>query len=256
MIFTTTMQFVRSNAGGKETLEHTSPMPYVPGPKEEAEFGELRLPQGVDGPFMSQRIDILNNDSPQPATKRTRQWIRARGTISEGGGHEAHLAALAYMSDSYFIGTIARIHKLWRIPRPVPRETKDSPFPPSKEKEKGDDTILDDDVLAALRDGDDEQKKAGMEEYIQNRFRPSKKLRPQVGMMVSLDHAIYFHNPRSFRADEWIFTEMESPWAGDGRGLVIQKMWTREGVLIATCVQEVSFFSFLRFLGEIYANDR
>jgi acyl-CoA thioesterase 8 len=245
VIFTTTMQFVRSNAGGKELLEHTSQMPYVPGPKEEAEFGELRLPQGVDGPFMSQRIDILNNDSPQPATKRTRQWIRARGTISEGGGHEAHLAALAYMSDSYFIGTISRIHKLWRIPRPVPRETKEStstsPAALSAPPQKGDDTILDDDVLAALRDGDDEQKKAGMEEYIKNRFRP-RKLRPQVGMMVSLDHTIYFHNPRSFRADEWIFTEMESPWAGDGRGLVIQKMWTRGGVLIATCVQEVSSF--------------
>lgn len=252
MIFTTTMQFVRSNAGGKEVLEHTSPMPYVPGPKEEAGFGDLRLPQGVDGPIMSQRIDILNNDSPQPSTKRTRQWIRARGTISKEGGHEAHLAALAYMSDSYFIGTVSRIHKLWRIPRPVPREAKDSPSPPSK---KGDDTILDDDVLATLRDGDDEQKKAGMEEYIQTRFRPNRKLRPQVGMMVSLDHAIYFHNPRSFRADEWYFTEMESPWAGDGRGLVIQKMWTREGILIATCVQEVSFlFLSFRFCGCECAN--
>ncbi|TID18045.1 2-isopropylmalate synthase [Venturia nashicola] len=238
VIFTTTMQFVRSNAGGKEVLEHTSPMPYVPGPKEVADFGDLRLPHGADGPVMSQRIDIMNNDSPQPATKRTRQWIRARGTISEGGGHEAHLAALAYFSDSYFIGTISRIHKLWRIPRPVPRETKDSPSQPSKEKERGDDTILDDDVIAALRDGDEDQKRAGMEEYILNRVRPNRKLRPQVTMMVSLDHTIYFHNPRSFRADEWIFTEMESPWAGDGRGLVIQKMWTRDGILIATCVQE------------------
>jgi len=42
---------------------------------------------------------------------------------------------------------------------------------------------------------------------------------------------------------------MESPWAGDGRGLVIQKLWTREGVLIATCVQEVSFlFLFLVYV--------
>ena len=59
-------------------------------------------------------------------------------------------------------------------------------------------------------------------------------------MMVSLDHTIYFHRPRDFRADEWLFTEMESPWAGDGRGLVLQRMWTRDGKLIATCVQEVS----------------
>jgi len=57
-------------------------------------------------------------------------------------------------------------------------------------------------------------------------------------MMVSLDHTIYFHRPREVKADEWLFAEMESPWAGDGRGLVFQKIWNREGKLIATCVQE------------------
>lgn len=56
--------------------------------------------------------------------------------------------------------------------------------------------------------------------------------------MVSLDHTIYFHRPRALKADEWLFTEMESPWAGDGRGLVFQRIWNREGVLIASCVQE------------------
>jgi len=155
------------------------------------------------------------------------------------------------MSDSYFIGTVSRVHKLWRIPRPLPRDTKNgngtsassnkTPALPSLPPlPKSEDTVIDDDVLAALRDGDEEQRKQGMEEYVQNRLRgsPKKKLRPQVGMMVSLDHTIYFHNPRAFRADEWIFTEMESPWAGDGRGLVYQKMWTRSGKLIASCVQE------------------
>lgn len=57
--------------------------------------------------------------------------------------------------------------------------------------------------------------------------------------MVSLDHSIYFHNPLAFRADEWMLTEMESPWAGEGRGLAIQKIWSKDGVLIATCTQEV-----------------
>ena len=58
--------------------------------------------------------------------------------------------------------------------------------------------------------------------------------------MVSLDHTIYFHRPRECKADEWMFAEMESPWAGDGRGLVTQRIWNREGKLLATCVQEVS----------------
>ena len=61
----------------------------------------------------------------------------------------------------------------------------------------------------------------------------------EVGMMVSLDHSIYFHNPRAFRADEWMLTEMESPWAGEGRGLAIQQIWSKDGLLIATCTQEV-----------------
>jgi len=61
---------------------------------------------------------------------------------------------------------------------------------------------------------------------------------PEIGMMVSLDHTIYFHNPRSFRADEWIFSEMETSWAGDGRGLVYQRMYTKDGLLIASCIQE------------------
>lgn len=59
-----------------------------------------------------------------------------------------------------------------------------------------------------------------------------------VGMMVSLDHTIYFHRPREIHADEWLFSEMESPWAGDGRGLVLQRIWNKHGELVATCVQE------------------
>lgn len=51
---------------------------------------------------------------------------------------------------------------------------------------------------------------------------------------------IYFHNPKKVRADEWMFTEMESPWSGDGRGVVIQRIFSKDGTLLATCFQEVS----------------
>jgi acyl-CoA thioesterase 8 len=239
IIFTTTMSFVREGAGGKLLLEHTSDMPFVPAPDDEL---DMRLPQGDRSPFQSQSIDILNNDSPKPHIKRTRQWIKARGTISPAGGHEAHLAALAYMSDSYFIGTVSRVHKLWRIPKrdpPAPKDTNGeststSPSTSSPTPKSPEETVEDDDVIATLRNGD---KKPATEEPAPARTR---KPRREVGMMVSLDHTIYFHDPRGFRADEWIFTENESPWAGDGRGLVFQKMWSRDGRLIASCVQEVS----------------
>ena len=34
----------------------------------------------------------------------------------------------------------------------------------------------------------------------------------RVKMMASLDHAMWFHN--TFRADEWMLYEVNSPWAG------------------------------------------
>ena len=217
VIFTTTLSFVKENSGGKKVVQHEVSMPFVPGPDESTEELESRLPQGVKSPFQSQRIDILNNDSPLAHTKRTRQWLKARGKISPSGGHEAHLAALAYMSDSYFIGTVSRVHKLWRI---SPQKGK-----PAKEDEV---------VLRKLRNG---EKKATTDEF---KGLGNGEEKREVSMMVSLDHTIYFHDPRAFRADDWIFTEIDSPWSGDGRGLVFQRMWTREGKLIATCVQEVS----------------
>jgi len=155
------------------------------------------------------------DDSPHPHSKKTRQWIKAQGRISDEGGHHAHLAAIAYMSDQFFIGTVSRVHKLWRIPvaRHEHKEVK-----------------VDEDVQKALRNGDGDEKPS----------KPKKEPKPIVTMMVSLDHTIYFHDPRGFRADEWLFTEMESPWAGDGRGMVTQRIYTQSGKLVASCIQEVS----------------
>jgi acyl-CoA thioesterase 8 len=141
------------------------------------------------------------------------------------------------MSDSYFIGTVARVHKLWRY---------------STDRKSALKSSIDEDVLKKLLEMDDaelKRQKSLNEADIQHIRRlkngtDSISIRendtmPEIGMMVSLDHTIYFHNPRAFRADEWIFTEMETPWAGDGRGLVYQRMYTRDGTLIASCVQEV-----------------
>ncbi|GAB7354974.1 hypothetical protein MBLNU459_g5588t1 [Dothideomycetes sp. NU459] len=225
-IFTTTMSFVRQNSGGTKLVEHAMEMPPVRDPVEEEDMA-----LGGDGsPFQSQRLEILNHDSDKPQDKKTRQWVKAKGRISPSGGHQAHLSALAYMSDSYFIGTVSRVHKLWRY---------------SMTDKDGKSTI-DEEVIKKLRAMDDEtlRRMQGMDEDVIEALRHMRDLnetavrRPQVGMMVSLDHTIYFHSPRDFRADEWMFTEMESPWAGDGRGLVIQRIYTRSGILIATCVQE------------------
>ena len=55
-------------------------------------------------------------------------------------------------------------------------------------------------------------------------------------MMASLDHAMWFHRP--FRADEWILYDQESPSASGARGLGRGLMYTREGQLAVSVVQE------------------
>ncbi|XP_047203270.1 acyl-coenzyme A thioesterase 8 [Girardinichthys multiradiatus] len=54
--------------------------------------------------------------------------------------------------------------------------------------------------------------------------------------IASLDHAMWFHS--TFRSDEWMLYECDSPWAGSSRGLVEGRLWRRDGVLAASCSQE------------------
>lgn len=54
-------------------------------------------------------------------------------------------------------------------------------------------------------------------------------------MMVSLDHAMWFHQPA--RADEWIYVEQWPDIGAGARGLAHSRMW-QDGRLIASCAQE------------------
>ncbi|KAI9783111.1 MAG: hypothetical protein M1839_004280 [Geoglossum umbratile] len=202
-IFTVTMSFMRDGAGGEKAVEHGAVMPGgLEGPWEE-DGESVKNDVGVQ----SWKLGILNENASDISTRKTRQWMRACGKISPEGGHQAHLNALAYMSDSFFIGTVARVHGLPR-------------------------------GKAAVMKANLEPREFSGAAKTSWSSLGAEQSRPEVGMMVSLDHAIYFHRPRGFRADEWFLTEAESPWAGDGRGVVMQKIWTREGQLVATCFQE------------------
>ncbi|OJF13979.1 acyl-CoA thioesterase [Couchioplanes caeruleus] len=53
---------------------------------------------------------------------------------------------------------------------------------------------------------------------------------------ASLDHALWFHRP--FRADEWFLYDCRSPSASGSRGLASGRLLTRDGVHIASAVQE------------------
>jgi acyl-CoA thioesterase-2 len=53
---------------------------------------------------------------------------------------------------------------------------------------------------------------------------------------ASLDHAMWFHSPA--RIDEWMLYAQEAAGTQSGRGLNIGRFYSRDGVLVATVVQE------------------
>jgi acyl-CoA thioesterase-2 len=54
--------------------------------------------------------------------------------------------------------------------------------------------------------------------------------------IASIDHAIWFHRP--FRIDDWLLHVMDSPTAHGARGLARGQVYTRDGRLVASTMQE------------------
>lgn len=255
-IFTTTLSFVREGSAGAETVDHGIAMPAGALADLDAALEEdgssasstgLNGEESERGPFLAKRMEVMNTipDGPVSA-KRARQWIKARGAISAGAGIGAHLSALAYMSDSYFIGTISRVHGLWRFGRPAVTKALNSWD--QSTNARGSASLTEHTLkagTASATSGEDKDKSKLIDNYASHSPMAALEARENppssqkvIGMMVSLDHSIFIHRPREIRADEWLLAEMDSPWAGDGRGLVTQRIWNRNGVLVATCVQE------------------
>jgi acyl-CoA thioesterase II len=55
--------------------------------------------------------------------------------------------------------------------------------------------------------------------------------------VASLDHAMWWHRPG--RVDEWVLYVQDSPSAQGGRGLATGRIYSRDGVLIASIAQEI-----------------
>lgn len=231
-IFTTTISFMMEGSGGKIRVEHQSSMPKdvedpPDGWRRVGGLGDASI-GGDDGstPFESVMCKIFPGQGGKPEEKRTRLWIRARGRISDGpvgngsdqedneerdkDNHQAHLSALAYMSDSYFIGTVALIHNLQHFSSRSAIERTLRNFSGTPAERAG--------LRAQMEKIAREEEENAAFEADRDSSGTAASPPKQVGMMVSLDHSIYFHNPRHFRADEWMLTEMNSPWAGEGRG--------------------------------------
>jgi acyl-CoA thioesterase-2 len=54
--------------------------------------------------------------------------------------------------------------------------------------------------------------------------------------MASLDHALWFHG--DLKVNDWLLYSMDSPWAGNARGLARGHVFTRDGRLVASVTQE------------------
>lgn len=61
-------------------------------------------------------------------------------------------------------------------------------------------------------------------------------IRIPVLQSTSLDHAIWFHD--TFRIDEWMLLELDSPISRAGRGTARGLLYTQSGALVGSCVQE------------------
>ena len=59
---------------------------------------------------------------------------------------------------------------------------------------------------------------------------------PATTQMASLDHTIWFHMP--FKADEWWLYDQWSPRAHGARGLSFGRIFTEDGLLVASVAQE------------------
>lgn len=67
--------------------------------------------------------------------------------------------------------------------------------------------------------------------------RPHGLPNPQLRMIASLDHTIYFH--ADFRADDWFLYQVHTTWAGGNRGLALGRMYSQQGKLVMSIFQEV-----------------
>jgi len=54
--------------------------------------------------------------------------------------------------------------------------------------------------------------------------------------MASLDHAMYFHH--DFKVDDWLLYALDSPSASNARGFSRGSFFSKEGVLVASTIQE------------------
>ncbi|KAF2209816.1 hypothetical protein CERZMDRAFT_99874 [Cercospora zeae-maydis SCOH1-5] len=228
-VFHCRVNFMRKSRTG-DKLVHSSPMPENDRPPPDVVIIDSITQAGNTSE--SRPCDCvrcpLDPPSIAPHDRKLRHWMRARGVIKEAlrgdaqsSAQRLHTASLAFMTDLYFISTVYRAHGARRF--------TSTAFAHS----------LSETVASGSQERLDAAQQfirlAGQEE--RSELSDSRGADREIGMMATLNHAIFFHCTE-FRADEWMLAEMDTPWAGEERGLTMQRIWGMDGQLLATCVQE------------------
>ncbi|KAF5651456.1 acyl thioesterase II [Fusarium sp. NRRL 25303] len=257
LVFYSTVSFAKSHVlqQDKCVIRHSASYPQGEKPPSSPLVQSAAGQAGPDQPCDCVRLASRMNHSASPSDKRFYQWVRARGpiamlslkaaenedgrsynsrslgTISENTAdvkndqhyrnHHAHAAALLYMSDNYFPATCFRAHNASRFSNPTSDHLGSSPI-----GHRANELDSAERTLHALASEELEDNEGASEEG------------GHVTMAASMDHTVYFHNLHQLRTDDWMLVEMESPWAGDERGLVVSRIWSHDGTLAATCFQE------------------
>ncbi len=67
----------------------------------------------------------------------------------------------------------------------------------------------------------------------------SERLAKDFKVITTLNHSVHIVNADVVRVQEWVYVECETPWASNGRAMIHSRMFSRDGILLATCAQEV-----------------
>ncbi|WP_242586346.1 acyl-CoA thioesterase II [Streptomyces sp. MST-110588] len=235
VIFTLSASFHRAEAG----LTHQDPMPQVPDPESLATYEE-RLAEAFGGPVAPLRqpfdlrfvgplsFDVMRD--PALRADRNLVWLRTDGTLPEAAPADAVLPDAALPDDPLLAG-----------PPPVdPRSVAPRSSGPSSRTPPY--------AGPSCGGGARPAAAAPLLHEILLTYISDITLLDTVALFhglswgrgltsgVSLDHAMWFHQP--FRADQWLLYAQETPVAHGGRGLVRGQVFTRDGRLVASVAQE------------------
>ncbi|KAL2213018.1 Thioesterase/thiol ester dehydrase-isomerase [Sarocladium strictum] len=210
-VFLASLSFARLGKAEDNVLSHAEPFPEgIPEPRDGPVDQILS-----SAPYVNKKVGLTNADAKDPSRRKAHQWFRASQKLSPSASIASHLSAVAYISDCYMVGLLPHIHGIWDFFRPPLTEFD-----------------ADGEVLADRSEAHVRIRGSG-----ENLEGPANGRRV-VGMMVTLSHTMLFFSPEDTKADEWMLSELESHWTGQGRGSITQKIWSKNGKLLAFCTQE------------------